>query len=101
MVFAGPWPSLKGQIPLPLTEVSADTKACQFLLHLMIGKPNYLSYFPGRCSYTTGDFRAYRLNKSVPVLSRVAVIVRFPALETGPFNRAADTGLLRCTGAHH
>jgi len=55
---------------VPLNGVSAGSKACQFLLPLMIGKPNFLSYFPDRCSYTPGDFRTYRLNKSVPVLNK-------------------------------
>ncbi len=59
-------------MPLPLTGVSAGSKDCQFLLPLMIGEPNFLSYFPDRCSYTPGDFRAYRLNKSVPVLPAFA-----------------------------
>jgi len=58
-------------MPLPLTGVSAGSKDCQFLLPLMSGEPNFLSYFPDRCSYTPGDFRAYRLNKSVPVLYSV------------------------------
>ena len=63
-------------MPLPLTGVSAGSKDCQFLLPLMIGEPNFLSYFPDRCSYTPGDFRAYRLNKSrlnksVPVLPAI------------------------------